>query len=111
MSVEFTLNLERMLTGETDYARAVSNLTMFLKKLKPIILLEEQILDKWFILAANFPNQPLCFDYQLRAFEKFKKYKEFIPHLNTIAEIYYDKTGKLSLISKKGEISITTKKE
>lgn len=111
MAVEFTLNLGKMLSGETDYARAISNLTMFLKKLKPINFIEEQILDKWSILAAMFPNETLCFDYQLRAFEKFKKYKEFIPHLNTIAELYYDETGKLSLISKKGEISITTKKE
>jgi hypothetical protein len=104
--VEFTLNLEKMLIGERNYARAVDNLTMFLKKLKPIDIIEEQILDKWLTLARSFCEDQICFDYQLRAFEQFKKHKEFIPHLNTIAHLYCDKTGKLSLISKKGKITI-----
>lgn len=104
--VEFTLNLEKMLIGEKNYARAVDNLRMFLKKLKPINIVEEQILDKWLILAESFCEDQICFDYQLRAFEQFKKHKEFIPHLNTIAHIYYEKTGKLSSISKKGKITI-----
>jgi hypothetical protein len=104
--VEFTLNLEKMLIGEENYARAVSNLKMFLKTLKPINIVEEQILDKWLILARSFCEDQICFDYQLRAFEEFKKHKEFIPHLNTIAHIYYEKTGKLSSISKKGKITI-----
>ena len=106
MKVEFTLNLEKMLSGETNYAKAVGNLTMFLKKLKPIDIIEEQILDKWLTLAGSFCEDQICFDYQLRAFEQFKKHKEFIPHLNTIAHLYYEKTGKLSSISKKGKITI-----
>jgi len=104
--VEFTLNLEKMLIGERNYARAVDNLTMFLKKLKPIDIIEEQIINKWSILAGSFCEDQICFDYQLRAFEQFKKHKEFIPHLNTIAHLYCEKTGKLSLISKKGKITI-----
>ena len=109
--VEFTLNLEKMLIGEKNYARAVGSLIMFLKKLKPIDSIEKQIicfsiLDKWLILAESFCEDQICFDYQLRAFEQFKKHKEFIPHLNTIAHIYYEKTGKLSSISKKGKITI-----
>ena len=110
MAVEFTLNLGKILSKETKYEKAVDTLIVFLRR-KKLDIIEEQILNRWSILAKMFSSETLCFDYQLRAFEKFKKYKEFIPHLNTIAELYYDETGKLSLISKKGGISITTKKE